>query len=93
MEITTLWMIISGATGFAFFLIANFTKTLARLKVLAAAIQIAVNAFVFVTWLQGYLVSSGFARFVAFWGIVVPVIMAGITTYRVILPRVFRQSP
>ena len=86
MRSQTLWMLASGLLGFSFFLIANLTDAFAGLNVGAGFIQLVLNAFVFVTWLRGYRTSSGFRKFVAFWGIVVPIVMATITILRVILP-------
>lgn len=81
-----LWMGISAATGLAFFLIANFTGILAGLNVVSGLIQIMINTFVFMTWLRGYRASHGRERIVAFFGVVSPPILAGITLYRVIIP-------
>ena len=80
------WMAISAATGLAFFLIANFTDFFVGLNVVSGLIQIAINIFVFVTWLRGYRASLGRARFLAFFGVIAPPILAGITLYRVIIP-------
>jgi len=81
-----LWMGVSGLTGFSFFLIANLTNLFAGSSVIAGVIQLAVNAFVFVVWYKAFTNSSGFQRFVAFWGVLVPLFMAAITVYRVLLP-------
>ncbi len=83
-----LWMAISGTTGFSFFLIANFTNLLLGLSVVAGVLQLAVNLFVFVVWLKIFANSSGLLKFVAFWGVVVPLLMASITIYRVLLPLI-----
>ena len=80
------WMAISAATGLAFFLIANFTDFFVGLNIVSGLIQIALNAFVFVTWLHGYRVARGRERIVAFFGVIAPPILAGITLYRVIIP-------
>ncbi len=80
------WMAISAATGLVFFLVANFTDFLVGLNVVSGLIQIALNAFVFVTWLHGYRVARGRERLVAFFGVIAPPILAGITLYRVIIP-------
>ena len=79
-------MAISGATGLAFFLIANFTDIFVGLNIVSGLIQIVLNIFVFVTWLRGYRASHGRERFVAFFGVIAPPILAGITLYRVIIP-------
>lgn len=83
-------MAISGATGFSFFFIANFTNTLVGLSVTAGALQLAVNAFVFIVWGKAFTEKTGFAKFVAFWGVVVPVVMATITIWHIFLPLVLR---
>lgn len=80
------WMAISAATGLVFFLVANFTDFLVGLNIVSGLIQIALNAFVFVTWLHGYRVARGRERIVAFFGVIAPPILAGITLYRVIVP-------
>lgn len=86
MRSQTLWMAVSGLLGFSFFLIANLTNVFVELNVGAGFIQLVLNAFVFVTWLRGYRTSSGIKKFIAFWGVVMPVVMATITLVRVILP-------
>ena len=80
------WMAISAATGLVFFLVANFTDFLVGLNIVSGLIQIALNVFVFVTWLHGYRVAKGRERVVAFFGVIAPPILAGITLYRVIIP-------
>lgn len=79
-------MALSGILALSFFLVANFTSIFIEIKVLAGIIQLILNAFVFVTWLAGYKRSVGFKKFVAAWGVAVPVIMAAITLFRVIFP-------
>jgi hypothetical protein len=79
-------MAISAATGLIFFLVANFTDFLVGLNIVSGLIQIALNVFVFVTWLHGYRVARGRERLVAFFGVIAPPILAGITLYRVIVP-------
>lgn len=80
------WMAISAVTGLAFFLVANFTDLFAGLNVISGVMQIGINTFVFVTWLRGYRASYGRERLVAFFGVIAPPILAGITLYRIILP-------
>jgi len=80
------WMAISAATGLVFFLVANFTDFLMGLNIVSGLIQIALNVFVFVTWLHGYRIAHGHERVVAFFGVVAPPILAGITLYRVLIP-------
>jgi len=84
-EHSTRWMTISGGTAIIFFLIANFTEIMTSLNLLAGCIQIAINIFVFITWTKAFFVSSGFKKFVAFFGVILPAIMAGITIFRVLL--------
>ena len=79
-------MAISAATGFAFFLVANFTNFFVGLNVLSGLVQIPINVFVFVTWLRGFRASQGRARLLAFSGVIAPPILAAITLYRVIIP-------
>lgn len=80
------WMAISAVTGLAFFLIANLTDFFVGLNVVFGLLQIVINIFVFVTWLRGYRSSHGRERFLAFFGVIAPPILAGITLYRVIIP-------
>ena len=79
-------MAISAATGLVFFLVANFTNFLVGLNIVSGLIQVALNVFVFVTWLHGYRVANGREQVVAFFGVTAPPILAGITLYRVIIP-------
>ena len=79
-------MAISAATGLAFFLIANLTDFFVGLNVVSGLVQILINIFVFATWLRGYRASHGRERFLAFFGVIAPPILAGITLYRVIIP-------
>ena len=80
------WMAISAVTGLAFFLIANLTDFFVGLNVVSGLLQIVINILVFVTWLRGYRSSHGRERFLAFFGVIAPPILAGITLYRVIIP-------
>ena len=82
-------MAISGFVGFSFFLIANFTNTFKGLNLTAGVLQILINTFVFVVWLSAFKSSTGKLKFVAFFGMIVPVIMASVTLIRVIIPSVF----
>ena len=83
------WRIISGITGFSFFLVANFTCIFAGLNVLAGCLQILVNVFVFAAWMKAYPRCHGFEKFVTFVGVVFPPVMASITIWRVLLPAIF----
>lgn len=83
-----LWMALSAVTGLVFFFIANFTSFFAGLNVVSGMIQIAINGFVFLTWLRGYRASRGRERLVAFSGVVAPPVLASITLFRVIIPFV-----
>lgn len=82
----SIWMAVSGLVGFSLFLIANLTNILTGLNLVTGLLQLSVNLFVFLAWKKGFLVHTGFKKFVAFWGIVVPIIMATITTVRVLIP-------
>lgn len=82
------WMVVSGLAGVSFFLIANFTDFFTGSSVLAGCIQLCVNAFVFVVWGKAFLESFGFKKFIALFGVVVPVIMASITICRVLVPAI-----
>lgn len=86
----TVWMIVSGAMGLSFFLIANFTNLFTGSSIIAGVSQLAVNVFVFVVWLKAFLQSHGFKKFIAFVGTVFPAIMASITIWRVLLPAFYR---
>jgi hypothetical protein len=86
----SVWMTISGTAGLLFFLIANFTDLFTGSSVLAGCLQICVNTFVFIVWTKAFLESKGFKKFVAFFGVVVPIIMAGITIWRVLIPVIVR---
>jgi hypothetical protein len=80
-------MAISGALGLFFFIVANFTHVLLSLNILAGWIQIAINVLVFVTWLKGLrTATTPWQRFVAAWGVAVPVVLTGITLFRVLIP-------
>ena len=79
-------MAISAVTGLAFFLIANFTDFFVGLSIVSGFMQIAINAFVFVTWLHGFRASHGRARIIAFFGVIAPPLLAATTLYRVIVP-------
>lgn len=83
-------MTVSGILGFTFFIVANFTRFFQGSDLIAGILQLAVNAFVFATWLKGYLDSSGLKKFIAFFGVVVPFVMATITIWRVLLPSLLR---
>ena len=80
------WMAMSGIMGFSFFGIANFTNLFVGSNAIAGILQLAINAFVFIVWTIAFMKSSGFKKFVAFFGVIVPVIMAIITTWRVLIP-------
>ncbi|QQG50328.1 MAG: hypothetical protein HZB70_01995 [Candidatus Berkelbacteria bacterium] len=87
MKNSTFWMILSGSMGFAFFLIANFSHVFQGANQIAAVIQLAINVFVFVVYWRAYFHSNGLKKFIAFFGIVFPVVMASITIYRVLWPH------
>lgn len=80
------WMLISGMMGVSFFITANFTSIFQGSSVLAGILQIAVNAFVFIVWAKAFGETKGFKKFLAFFGVIGPVITAGITIWRVLTP-------
>jgi len=79
-------MIVSGVLGVTFFVTANFTNIFMGLNIISGVIQISINIFVFVMWLRGFSESKGFMKFVAAWGVIVPVVLTSVTLYRVIIP-------
>jgi hypothetical protein len=82
-------MIISGLIGLSFFLIANFTNFFQGLNLIAVILQLLINGFVFLIHLDSFRKTSGITKFIAFWGIVIPVTMAGTTIWRVLIPSLF----
>jgi hypothetical protein len=95
---TRLLMVLSGATGLSMFLLANFyLKRHKGWRLATALLQITTNAFVFTSWLVGFLQATPgtLAQLVALIGFIVPVIMANITLVRVVLPEIrqrFRKT-
>ncbi len=83
-------MAISGGCGLIFFFVINFTNVFHGADVLAGCTQIVINAFVFWAWIRKFLSSQGLQRRFAFCGVVVPVIMASITFFHVIIPHLLR---
>lgn len=80
------WITASGVCGILFFLIANFANVFHGLNVTAGFLQLAVNAFVFIVWIQIFWSAQGFKRFISFFGVVGPIITAVTTIYRVLIP-------
>ena len=80
------WMVVSGATAFTFFVISNFTTLFVGSTVIAACLQLTFGTFVFVVWSRTISKSRGIKKLVAIIGTAVPVVMASITVYRVLLP-------
>lgn len=77
-------MILSGVLGLAFFIFANFDFI--GNEVLFAYAQILINSFVFFSWGYGFIkAKSFFEKFVAFWGVIVPIVMALITIMNVLV--------
>lgn len=85
----TKWMVVSGIAGFSFFLFANFTNLFKGSSLIAACLQINVNAFVFIVWIKVFSQSRGIKKFISFFGVITPVIMAAISIVRVIVPILF----
>lgn len=82
------WMALSGTLGFVFFLIANFTSIFQGLNVLAGVLQLCINAIVFGAWGKAFLDRTGFSKLFAFFGVAVPLAMASVTIYRVLIPPI-----
>lgn len=77
------FMFVSGLLGLIFFIIANLD--LVGNDAYFAYAQLCINAFVFLSWGIGYLkATSSFEKFVAFWGVIVPILMAVITVINVL---------
>jgi len=93
------WMFISGICGLSLFLIANpfvleyfgfvYSPVVVQSGLFAGLLQICVNAFVFITWTNGFINERGFRKVIPAFGVVIPFMMAAITIYRVIVPAVF----
>lgn len=82
-------MVASSALGFTFFVTCNFLGI--RGAALVGIAQIAINVFVHRSWWRGFLECQGWKR-KTFTGVgaVVPIVMASITIYRVLLPAIGR---
>lgn len=81
-----IWMMTSGACGITFFLLANWARVLGDGSIVAGCAQLVVNAFVLFAWGRAFLAADGLKRAVAFFGVAVPLVMAGTTICRVIVP-------
>lgn len=79
-----LWMKLSGAAGLSVFILIHM-KVFGSCTWAAAVTQLCVNAFVFTVGMKVFPSSTGRRRFLAFFWVFVPPIMAGITVYRVFL--------
>lgn len=84
-----MWMRISGFFGLLTFFIANFTA-LNNFNIICGCVQIIVNIFVFVCWLKAYKNERRFIKFIAFWGVVIPPIMAIFTFINILLPAILK---
>jgi len=80
------WMMASGAMAFTFFVISNFTTLFVGSTVIAACLQLTFGTLVFIVWSRTINRSKGLRKLVAIIGTAVPVVMASITVYRVLLP-------
>jgi hypothetical protein len=83
-------MTISGIAGLVFFLVANFTSLFAGASVLAGSLQLCVNAFVFIVWTRAFRRSGGFKKFIASFGVFMPILTASVTLWRVLIPAVLK---
>lgn len=87
---TRKWMYISGATGAAFFLLANVIHVFHGRSLQAAYAQLCINTFVFVAFRRGRENETSFiGKVIAHGGTFVPILMASITIRNVILPAYF----
>ncbi|OQA52912.1 MAG: hypothetical protein BWY43_00283 [candidate division WS2 bacterium ADurb.Bin280] len=92
---TRVMMALSGLMGLSMFVLANFLlKKQKGWRLATALMQISVNAFVFVSWLGGFLQSTPgtIHQAVTFVGFVVPTVMATVTTLRVVLPEIRQRT-
>mgnify|MGYP000179714435 CR=1 FL=1 len=85
MKNSSFWMVVSASPGFVLFLIANFTSWFHGINVTAAVLQLVANTLVVIVWRKAFVDSVGFKKFIAFFGIVVPIVLASVTIYRVLL--------
>ena len=81
-------MALAGVLGLSFFVLANFGAL--GSGAIFGVIQIAINSIVFVVYLNGYKKTTGFTKFVAVVGVIVPIVMASITLWRVLLPEIIK---
>lgn len=81
-------MMTAGLVSFIFFLISNFTNFFVGSRVLAGCIQLCINAFVIIVCKNALPHSKGIKKFFAFYGIAVPVTLALITIWRVLIPAI-----
>lgn len=81
-------MTTAGLVSFLFFLISNFTNFFIGSRVLAGCIQLCINTFVIIVCKNALPHSKGVKKFFAFYGIVIPVILAIVTIWRVFIPTI-----
>lgn len=79
-------MMTAGIVSFLFFLISNFTNFFVGFRVLSGILQLCINAFVIIVCKNAYPHSRGIKKFFAFYGIIVPITLAIITIWRVLIP-------
>lgn len=82
-------MTTAGLISFLFFLTSNFTDLFVGSRVLAGCIQLCINAFVIIVCTNALPHSTGVKKFFAFYGIVIPITLAVVTMWRVIIPYLF----
>lgn len=83
-------MMTAGLASFLFFLISNFTDFFIGSRVLAGLIQLSLNSFVIVVCKNALPQSKGVKKFFAFYGIIVPVTLAVMTIWRVMIPAILQ---
>lgn len=81
-------MTAAGLLSFLFFLISNFTDLFVGSRILAGCIQLCINVFVIAVCKNALPRSTGVKRFFAVYGIVIPLTLASITLWRVLIPAI-----
>ncbi len=83
-------MMTAGLLSFLFFLISNFTDFFVGSRVLAGLIQLCLNIFVVIVCKNALPHSKGVKKFFAFYGIIVPITLAVVTIWRVLIPAILQ---
>jgi hypothetical protein len=83
-------MMTAGFVSFIFFLISNFTNFFVGSRVLEGLIQLCINIFVIIVCKNALPNSEGIKKFFALYGIIIPITLAMITIWRVLIPAIIR---